>query len=79
MRIIPVPFSTNHAKMLQNAKSLVEDPRNLVAISPKFDKLLQALRTAIAVEYSLKKEGYTLHHDVLDAFRLSLQAYKRKS
>jgi hypothetical protein len=79
MRIIPVPFSSNHAKMLQTAKSSVEDPRNLVLIDRCFDKLLTSLRTAIAVEYSLKKEGYTLYHDLLDAFRLSLQAYRRKN
>jgi hypothetical protein len=78
MRIIPVPFSVNHAKMLQHAKSLLEDPRNLIAIDKRFDKLLTSLRTAVAEEYKLKKED-TSYNDILDAFRLSLQAYRRKN
>lgn len=76
MRIVPVPFSNNHAQMLQHAKSLFEDPRGLVAIDKRFDKLLTALRTAVAEEYKLKKEE-TSYNDVLDAFRLSLQYYRR--
>jgi hypothetical protein len=75
MRIVPVPFSNNHAQMLQHTKSLLDE--NLISIDKRFDKLLISLRTATAKEYSLLKEGHTSYHDVLDAFRLSLQAYKR--
>jgi hypothetical protein len=57
MRIIPVPFSTNHAKMLQHLKMLIDE--GLIAISPKFDKLIIALRTAVATEYKLDKSGKT--------------------
>jgi hypothetical protein len=40
----------------------------LIAISPKFDKLIIALRTAVATEYKLDKSGKTTqHHDILDA------------
>jgi hypothetical protein len=78
MRIIPVPFSTNHPKMLQHAKSLLDDPHDLVAIHPRFDKLLISLRTATAEEYKLKKEN-TSFNDILDAFRLSLQFYRRRN
>jgi hypothetical protein len=76
MKIIPVPFSTHGKAMLQFAKSLVEDPDGLVLIDKRFDKLLTALRTAVAEEYVLRKED-TSYHDVLDAFRLSLNFYKR--
>jgi hypothetical protein len=76
MRITPVTFSKHHAAMLQHAKSLIEDPRNLVAIDKRFDKLLTALRTAVAEEYKLKKDE-TSYNDILDAFRLSLQYYRR--
>jgi hypothetical protein len=76
MRIIPVAFSVHHASMLQHAKALVEDPQGLVAIDKRFDKLLTALRTAVANEYKLQKEE-TSYNDILDAFRLSLQYYKR--
>jgi hypothetical protein len=76
MNVVPVAFSKYHKSMLQNTKSLVEDPDNLVLIDKRFDKLLIALRTAVAKEYELEKKE-TSYNDVLDAFRLSLQAFKR--
>jgi hypothetical protein len=78
MKVIPVPFSTYGAKMLQHVKSLLEDKDNLVAIDKRFDKLITALKTAVANEYKLDKEG-TSYHDILDAFRLSLQLYQRSN
>lgn len=76
MLVVPVPFSTQGAQMLQHTKALVEDEDNLISIDKRFDKLLTALRTAVANEYKLDKEQ-TSYHDILDAFRLSLQFYKR--
>jgi hypothetical protein len=69
MRIIPIPFSINHAKMLQHLKMLIDE--GLIAISP--------LRTAVATEYKLDKSGKTTqHHDILDAFRLAVQLYDKE-
>ena len=66
--------------MLQHTKWLLEetedDGSSLIAIHPTFEKLLTSLRTAIANEYKLDKEQ-TSYDDILDAFRLSLQFYKR--
>lgn len=62
--------------MLQHTKSLLEDKDNLIAIDKQFDELLTALRTANVNEYKLDKEA-TSYHDILDAFRLSLQLYQR--
>jgi ABC-type sugar transport system ATPase subunit len=76
MVCIPVPFSTQGRQMLQHAKSLVEDPDGLVLIDKSFDKLLMALRTASAEDSRLQKEQ-TSYNDVLDAFRLSCQYYRR--
>lgn len=78
MKVIPIPFSTQGAKMLQHTKSLLEDKDNLIVIDKRFDKLLTALRTAVANEYKLSKEE-TSYHDLLDAFRLSLQLYQRSN
>jgi len=78
MKVIPVPFSTQGAKMLQHTKSLLEDKDNLVAIDKRFDKLLTSLRTAVANEYKLDKEQ-TSYHDILDGMRLSLQLYQRSN
>jgi hypothetical protein len=67
--------------MLQHAKWLMEeteeDGSSLIAIHKKrFDKLITALRTAVANEYNLDK-GVTSYDDLLDAFRLALTFYKR--
>jgi hypothetical protein len=78
MKVIPVPFNINGAQMLQHTKSLLEDKENLVAIDKRFDKLLTSLRTAVANEYRPTKED-TSYHDILDAFRLSLQLYQRSN
>jgi hypothetical protein len=69
MVVIPIAFSNHGAEMLQHTKSLVEDPEHLVLIDKRFDKLLTALRTAVANEYKLDKEQ-TSYNDILDAFRL---------
>jgi hypothetical protein len=81
MIVVPVPFSVEGAHMLQHAKWLMEeteeDGSSLVAINKEiFHKLITALRTAVANEYKLDKEQ-TSYNDILDAFRLSLQFYKR--
>jgi hypothetical protein len=80
MTIAPVPFSIEGAHMLQHTKWLLEetedDGSSLIAIHPTFEKLLTSLRTAVANEYKLDKEQ-TSYDDILDAFRLSLQFYKR--
>jgi hypothetical protein len=78
MKVIPVPFNINGAQMLQHTKSLLEDKDNLIVIDKRFDKLLTSLRTAVANEYKLTKEE-TSYHDILDAFRLSLQLYQRSN
>jgi hypothetical protein len=78
LKVIPVPFNTSGAAMLQHAKSLLEDKDNLLLIDKRFDKLLTSLRTAVANEYRLTKED-TSYHDILDAFRLSLQLYQRSN
>jgi acetoin utilization deacetylase AcuC-like enzyme len=81
MMIVPVPFSIEGAKMLQHAKWLMEetdeDGSSLIAIhKERFDKLVTALRTAMANEYKLDKET-SVFPDIMDAFRLALQFYKR--
>jgi hypothetical protein len=85
MIVVPVPFSTEGAHMLQHSKWLMEETEeggqggncSLIAIDKRYDKLLTALRTAVANEYKLDKEQ-TSYNDLLDAFRLSLTFYKRR-
>ena len=82
MIIVPVPFTVEGAHMLQHAKWLIEETEedggeSLIAIHREsFDKLITALRTAVANEYKLDKES-NLFIRFVDAFRLSLTFYKR--
>ena len=67
MIVVPTPFSTKGAEMLQHTKSLLGDPDGLVAIDKnRFAKLIISLRNAVANEYKLNKEE-TSYHDILDA------------
>jgi hypothetical protein len=50
----------------------MEYQNGLMAIHPKFNKLITALRTAVENEGSLDKEA-TNHDDLFDSFRLSAQ------
>jgi hypothetical protein len=80
MKIVPVPFSVEGAKLLAHAKWIMEetdeDGNSLIAIDKRFDKLLTGLRTAVANEYKLDKT-VSLFNDLTDAFRLALTFYKR--
>ena len=52
MFVVPVPFSVEGSHMLVHAKWLLEeteeDGSSVIAIHPSFEKLLTALRTAVA-------------------------------
>ena len=58
--------------MLSHLESLFNTHK--VAVSPEFDKLVIALKTAVVNEYSLDKES-TSYNDLFDAMRLSLKCY----
>ena len=73
MKVVPVSFSSEHKHMLQHAKIILE--RGVVAIHPKFDKLITALRTAVEQDGNLNKEA-TSYPDIMDAFRLLLKAFR---
>lgn len=73
MFVIPVPFAKYHKEMLAHTKEMLEYKNGQVAIHPKFNKLITALRTAVENgEGSLNKEA-TSHDDLFDSFELSLQ------
>ena len=61
--------------MLGHCKMILEEtePRR-IAISPVFDKLITALRTALDADGTLDKES-TSYNDIFDAFRLALKFY----
>jgi hypothetical protein len=58
--------------MWAHCKELLKYQNGYMAIHPRFNKLLTALKTAVENgEGSLDKEA-TSHDDLLDSFRLSL-------
>jgi hypothetical protein len=76
MRVVPVNFNKEHKAMLGHCKMILEEtePRR-IAINPRFDKLIVALRTAVDNDGTLDKES-TSYNDIFDAFRLALKFYR---
>jgi hypothetical protein len=59
-----------------HTKELLEFETPLIAINPKFDKLITSLRTAISDDLGKLSKEDTSYHNVLDAFRLALKGVK---
>jgi hypothetical protein len=76
MTVVPVPFSVNGKDMIMHTKELLEHERPLIAINPKFEKLITSLRTAISDDLGKLDKEQTSYHNVLDAFRLALKGIK---
>jgi hypothetical protein len=72
MKILPVNFNSEHKAMLGHCKMIFEKDGGRIAINPKFDKLITALRTAVDNDGTLDKEA-TSYNDIFDAFRLSMK------
>ena len=51
----------------------MEYGNGVVAINPRFTKLITALRTAVEKGEGMLDKEATSHDDLFDAFRLSLQ------
>lgn len=73
MRVLPVSFAKENKAMLGNCKMILES--GLIAIDPRFDKLIISLRTAVANEMKLDKQQ-TSFNDLLDSLILALHEYQ---
>jgi hypothetical protein len=73
--VIWKPFSVNPVKMLQHLSALLD--KGFIQIHPKFENLINSLRSALSIDYKLDKTR-SAHNDVLDALRLSVQLYDIK-
>jgi hypothetical protein len=69
MMIVPVHFITEHKNLLNHTKLLLE--YGYLSINPSFTKIITALHTVVANEYSLDKEA-TSYDDCVDALRFEL-------
>jgi hypothetical protein len=73
MTVVPVPFNQEGKNMIMHTKELLEFETPLIAINPKFEKLITSLRTAISDDLGKLDKEQTSYHNVLDAFRLALK------
>ena len=71
MKVIPVSFSASAKDNLLHTKELLEHERPLMAINPKFDKLITALRTCISDDLGKANKEQTSYDELLDVFRLA--------
>jgi hypothetical protein len=72
MFVIPVPFAKYPKEMLAHCKEMLEYQNGHMAINPRFNKLITALRTAVEKgDGSLDKDA-TSFDDCFDSFRLSM-------
>jgi hypothetical protein len=74
MTIVPINFADG-PNLLSHTKALLESPDNLIAIHPRYEKLLMSLKTAFASEMKLDKSE-TVYEDILDSFRMCLSFYR---
>ena len=72
MFVLPVAFSKYHKEMLAHCKELMEYQNGMVAIHPRHNKLVEALRTAVENGEGMLDKDATSFDDAFDAFRLSL-------
>jgi hypothetical protein len=73
MTVVPVPFATSGKDMLMHTKELLEYERPILAINPKFQNLITALRTCISDDLVKVNKEETSYDDIMDAFRLALK------
>lgn len=79
MTVVPVPFSSEGKNMLIHTKKLLELKNSFIAINPKFNKLITALKTATSDDLGKLNKEDTSYDNILDAFRLALRMFKLKS
>jgi hypothetical protein len=72
MFIILVPFSKYHKEILPHCKEMLEYRNGQIAIHPRFNKLITALRTAVENGEGIIDKEATSHDGLFDSFRLSL-------
>ena len=59
--------------MLAHCKQMLEYNNGTIAIHPRYNKLITALRTAVENGEGVLDKEATSHDDLFDAFRLLLQ------
>ena len=72
MFVLPIHFSKEDKNKLTHCKQLFEYNSETIAIYPRFNKLIVALRTAVENGEGMLDKDATSCDDAFDSFRLSL-------
>src|SRR5215211_5270000 len=71
MVVCPIVFNTeSRSFMTSHSKHILDSDKNLIAINPKFTKLITALRGAIFDETGKLDKDESPHNDLLDCFQM---------
>jgi hypothetical protein len=77
MTVIPIIFNTeSKLKMAAHTQQLLDDSRNLVSISPRFDKLITSMKGAVFDDRGMLDKRSSPSNDTLDAFMMLAQFIK---
>jgi len=79
MTVVPVLFNVEtKGVMASHARQLLEDPRQLLAIDPRFNDLILFLRSAVFDDRGQLDKEMTPHNDIGDAFLMLMQFFRLK-
>ena len=79
MIVVPVSFAQeNRMFMTSHSRRLLDDPRGLIAINPKFDKLVIGLKAAIFDDQGRLDKEQSPHNDLTDCFQMLCSLFKFK-
>jgi len=77
MKVVPVIFNVeSKGFMASHARQLIEDPRQLFAIDPRFNELIIGLRSAVFSDTGQLDKELSPHTDILDCFMMFCTAFK---
>jgi len=77
MQVVPILFSTeSKSYMSSHTRRIVEDPRGLIAIDPKFTDLIVSLRSAVFDDSGRLDKEMSAHDDILEAFMMMCTFFK---
>ena len=80
MIIVPIVFNTeSRSFMTSHSRRILDDPRGLIAIHPKFTKLITALKGAQFDDIGKLDKDESPHNDILDCFLEMSNFFKFKS
>jgi hypothetical protein len=71
MTVVPIIFSTeSKAFMSSHSRRVLDDPRQLIAIDPRFISLITGLRSAVFDDKGQLDKELTPHDDLVDCFQM---------